>query len=357
MKILFVGKREPQQRDLLARPYGRFFHLPHLLAASGDEVGALLVSHKRAPEQELEHGGVRWSTLNPALGLARLLGELDARARTFRPDWIIGVSDAWYGWLAHRLARRTGARLAVDAYDNYEAYMPWNAPLHSLWRRAIRAADVVSAAGPQLADLMQGSRKQGQSPVAVVPMAADPIFFPRNRTESRKSLGLPMTAPLVGYMGSWAANRGTDVLIDAFQRVRERRSDARLVLTGRPPENVTAVEGVHTLGYLDDARLPIALSALDVACVITSPSAFGRYSYPAKLCEAMACGVPVLATGTEPVRWMLQGAQRFLAPPGDADAIAGGILANFSLGRVTYPALPSWSKSATCLRTALIAAS
>ena len=357
MKILFVGKREPQQRDLVTRPYGRFFHLPRLLAASGDEVAALLVSHKRTPEGETERDGVRWSTLDPALGPARLLRELDARARAFRPDWIVGVSDAWYGWLAHRLATRTGARLAVDAYDNYEAYMPWNLPLHSFWRRALRAADVVSAAGPQLAERMQRARGEGQRAVDVVPMAADPAFVPHDRAEARATLGLRADTPLVGYMGAWAGNRGTDVLLEAFSRVRAQRPDARLVLTGRPPAHAIAADGVHPLGYVDDAQLPLALSALDVACVITTPSAFGLYSYPAKLCEAMACGVPVVATATDPVRWMLGDDPRFLSPPGDADTIARNIIVNLELGRIAYASLPTWADSAARLRAALLSVS
>ena len=35
MRLLFVCKRHPQQRDLVTRPYGRFFHLPVALAALG----------------------------------------------------------------------------------------------------------------------------------------------------------------------------------------------------------------------------------------------------------------------------------------------------------------------------------
>jgi hypothetical protein len=97
VRLLFVGKREPQQRDLVARPYGRFFHLPRLLAAAGDDVAALLMSHKRTPATDIEYGGVRWKTLVPA---SSLLSKIEARAHAFRPDWIIGMSDACVDFLA-----------------------------------------------------------------------------------------------------------------------------------------------------------------------------------------------------------------------------------------------------------------
>lgn len=354
MRILFVGKREPQQRDLMARPYGRFFHLPRLLALAGDDVQVFLVSHKRAPETSVERDGVRWATFDPGRGLARMLRELEAQAHTFRPDWVVGVSDAWYGWIARHLAQHTGARLAIDAYDNYEAYMRWNLPLHAAWRRAVRAADVVTAAGPQLATLLQRSRRDGQRPVDIVPMAADPAFVPHGRHAAREALDLPADAPLVGYMGGWASNRGTGLLLDAFRRVRGDRSDARLVLTGRPPAHALTIEGVHALGYVDDAQLPLVLCSLDVACVVTTPSAFGRHSYPAKLCEAMACGVPVVATATEPVRWMLGDDPASLAPPGDATAIAERVLQQLRSATPPPAYTWSWGESARRFRAALL---
>lgn len=303
-----------------------------------------------------ERAGVAWLGNDiRTLGWRGYVRYAAEAAATFRPDWIVGLSDAWYGWLAHVLSRRTGSQLAVDAYDNYEAYMPWNLPLHWQWRRAIHAADCVTAAGPQLAGLLDRERSRGK-PSCIVPMAADPVFVPHQRDNARAELGLPMDAPLLGYFGGWARNRGTDILLAAFRRVRERRPSARLVLSGRPPTHARAEPGVIALGYLPDAQLPLAISALNVACVITMNSAFGRFSYPAKLCEAMACGVPVVATATEPVRWMLHDDPRFLAPIGDARALADRVLTQLETGHVSYPGQPTWNDCARRFEDALLSA-
>lgn len=355
MRLTFVCKRRPQQRDLIERPYGRFYHLPRLLAGMGHEVRVSLCSHQRLPSLELERDGVMWVSRDVrALGLKGWLARMRVEATAFKPDWIVGCSDAWYGWMAQWLARGTGARFAVDAYDNFEAYMRWNLPLHWKWRQAVNAATVVTAAGPQLAKRLDGHRR-GRSPTVVVPMAADPMFTPHDPLAARSELGLPTDAPLVGYCGGWARNRGTDILIEAFRLVRSTLPGARLVLTGKPPPHALAEPGVHALGYVEDVKLPVVLSALDVACIITADTAFGRYSYPAKLCEAMACNVPVVATATDPVRWMLDDDERFLAPTGNASAIAERIRARLAdPGRVQYPKPPTWRDSAERFEQALL---
>jgi len=353
LRTLFLCKRFPQQRDLIERPYGRFHYLPTLLAGMGHEVHVVLCSHANLPQLECTRDGVHWFSHDlRTQGLRGFLAGIRRQATTFRPDWVVGCSDAWYGPLASYLAARCGARLAIDAYDNYEAYMPWNLPLHWFWRRSIHTADLVTAAGPQLAARLDRHRR-GRTPTLTVSMAADPAFAPLDPATARSALKLPPDAPLIGYSGGWAANRGTDVLLDAFRLLRKQCPDAHLVLTGKPPARVLAEPGVLVLGYLPDGQLPTALSALDVACVITADTSFGRYSYPAKLCEAMACNVAVVATATEPVRWMLHDDARHLVPIGDARKIAERILGLLNHGRVVYSGRQTWEDSARLFDAAL----
>ncbi|WP_241668947.1 glycosyltransferase family 4 protein [Rhodanobacter glycinis] len=353
MRLLFLSKRHPQQRDLIERPYGRFHYLPAALAAFGHEVQVHLCSHTHLPSTQRRFAGVEWTSDDVrTLGPRRIYRKFDQDARAFQPDWVIGVSDTYYGWLAQKLARSTGARLAIDAYDNYEAYMPWNLPLHALWRRSIRAADLVTAAGPQLAQRLQSLRPTGH-PVEMLPMAADPEFVPLDKVACRKTLGLPIDASLIGYIGSWSQSRGTEVLLEAFRQARLAKPGLRLVLSGSPPQHALNEPGVIGTGYVADAQLPRLINALDISCVITADTSFGRYSYPAKLCEAMACEVPVIATATEPVRWMLAESREHLVVPDSSEALSKGILEMLARPSADYGDRLTWQMQGEKLESLL----
>lgn len=342
VRLLFLSKRHPQQRDLIERPYGRFYHLPAALAALGHEVQVQLCSHHHLPAMQRHFAGVKWSSDDIwTLGPLSLYQKIDQDARAFQPDWVIGLSDIYYGWLARQLAKSIGARLAIDAYDNYEAYMPWNLPLHTLWQRSIRAADLVTAAGPQLAQKLQSLRPT-RHPVEILPMSADPEFVPLDKVACRQLLGLPIHAPLIGYIGSWSQSRGTEVLLDAFRQARLAKPELRLVLSGTPPKHALKEPGVISTGYVVDARLPALINALNISCVITANTGFGRYSYPAKLCEAMACEVPVIATATEPVRWMLAERPKHLVVPDNPAALSSRLLEMLSKPSADYGTRMTW---------------
>jgi hypothetical protein len=155
MKIVFLCKRAPQNRDLYTRPYGRFFHMPRFLAKAGFEVTLILIDYSDNKEfsatlEELQLHIIPLSKLNPF----STMGKIEKIVTALDPDWISGLSDTWYGIIAQRIGKKYGYKVFIDAYDNYESYIPWLLPLHWLWRNACRKANLLSAAGPQLLALM-----------------------------------------------------------------------------------------------------------------------------------------------------------------------------------------------------------
>ena len=353
MKILFVGKRHPQQRDLIERPYGRFHHLPAGVAGLGHEARVLLVSHRRLPSVRIHMAGVDWIGEDVrSLGPRTLYRRLIEQARLFRPDWVIGMSDAWYGWLAGRLAAATDARLAIDAYDNYASYIPWAWPLHRAWMRAAREADLLTVAGPSLAALLGGGRAEGST--LILPMAPDPVgFVPGDKAAARARLGLPVDVPLVAFGGGVHPSRDLKTLFGAVEIARQHRPQLKLVMSGRKFRGVDLPVDVLWLGYLPDDAMPALYQAADVVAVMNTPGAFGDYSYPIKLYEAMACGRPVVVSRTASTAWILRDHPQLLVPPGDPAALAGGLLRALGEVSVNYGVLPSWEESGAVLDEAL----
>lgn len=353
LKLLFICKRRPMGRDLITGPYGRFFHLPRELAARGHDVELDVLSYRAGEDAEGTIDRVRWQSHslrpNPVRAWRRLVQRVAAAA----PDWIVGCSDTYFGIAAVALARRHGARALVDAYDNYEAYLPWCTPLHALWRRAVAAADLVTVAGPSLATLL-GAARPGRAPL-VLPMAPDPAgFVLLDRYRSRARLGLAPDGLYAGYSGSIARSRGIEVLFEAFRLAREQRPGLELLLSGRLERGVVLPRGARYLGYVPAALVPVVLNSFDVMVAVNEDSAFGNYSFPIKLYEAMNCGVPVLATRTASTAWMLAGHPELLVPPGDPAALATAIVGACAQGRIVYGGeRPDWAANAAALEAAL----
>lgn len=328
-------------RDLLDRPYGRFYHLPAAWAALGHDIRMALFHQRPAgPYAGLRHG-LEWRTFDPVRRPLESLREIHDYTRDFRPDWIVGFSDTYYGLLAVHLARHHQARALVDAYDNYASYVGWCRPLHRAWFRAVAAADLVTVAGPSLAALFAA---QGRSrPTMVVPMAVDPAgFHLRDRFRARAQFGLPTLSPCIGYFGSIARSRGIAILFEAWQRLREDIPETRLLLGGRLESNLPLPNGVDFLGYLPDATVPTAMACADVIAVVNKASNFGDYSYPIKLYEALAMGIPAVASATASTRWILRDHPQLLVEPENAEALAAALKRSMTDGLTHLPPARDW---------------
>jgi len=168
--------------------------------------------------------------------------------------------------------------------------------------------------------------------ITVVPSALDPaqLAAPVAGPDPREELDIPAGALLVGTVGNLAPHKGHAVLLEALAALD--RPDARLLVAGDGPlrgelarraGELGLAGRVHWLGHRDDpGRL---LRALDL---FIFPSLSGEGS-PAALKEALALGVPVLASDLPAHREIgLEAAD--LAPAGDAPALAAAVAARLS---------------------------
>jgi len=289
--------------------------MPSFLARAGLQVTLILVDYTENKElstkmDEFTLHIVPLNKLNPFSTVSKI----EKIVTNIAPDWISGLSDTWYGIIAYHIGKKYGYKIFIDAYDNYESYIPWLLPLHWLWRKACRKAHLLSAAGPHLLALMNSKRDVGKAS-CVIPMAADSAFHPLDKDKCRKKLNLPNTF-LVGYLGSLHPSRDPDQFFSIVLFTIQIDPSIKFVISGKKHSSVNIPEEIKShiieLGYIDDVNMPIACNAMDILLAIGKPSKFGNYAYPVKIYEGLACEKTVLATRTLSTKWILENAQENL---------------------------------------------
>jgi glycosyltransferase involved in cell wall biosynthesis len=129
--------------------------------------------------------------------------------------------------------------------------------------------------------------------------AVDTTGEPEPIDVARAALGLPITAPIIGYAGAIFA-RDAELMAAAFNRVRAARPDARLLVLGYTNVAIERLvahpEAVVRTGPLDAAELRRALRACDLGWVPLSDSGANRGRWPLKISSYMEQGLPIVTT-------------------------------------------------------------
>ena len=168
------------------------------------------------------------------------------------------------------------------------------------------------------------ARRQDWTKIHVVHCGIDPIRY------AGKSMGRGGDLLFVGRL---AAVKGVPVLFEALALARQSRPNLRLTLIGDGPErSILEAEAeplgdaVRFVGYQSQDAVALALKRAD-ALVLPS---FAE-GVPVVLMEAMAAGIPVIATQIAGIPELVEhGISGLLVPPGDSGALANAILSSLA---------------------------
>jgi glycosyltransferase involved in cell wall biosynthesis len=147
-----------------------------------------------------------------------------------------------------------------------------------------------------------------------------------------------LSGGLIGFAGRFAEQKGLHVLLQAFDTVRQRLPEAKLVIAGEyrnvvgenyyerlRPQVEALGDSIVLLGHQEGQALADFYAACDV---LTLPSINPMESFGIVQVEAMLCGTPVVASDIPGCRQAvrLTGMGR-VTPPGDSAALAEALLA------------------------------
>lgn len=193
-------------------------------------------------------------------------------------------------------------------------------------RWLISHMDAVVATSPQAASYLD-------VPAEVVPHGVDTAAFrpSADRAALRAGLGLA-EGTWVGAFGRLRGQKGTDLLVQAMLRLMPERPNLRCLLVGRaddPRFRQEMNEAIAEVVLSDRFRFAEDLSWQDLARhhaamdVCAAPARWEGFGLTPL--EAMASGVPVVATAVGAFPDIVPGEAGLLVPPDDLDALANAL--------------------------------
>lgn len=208
-----------------------------------------------------------------------------------------------HGMTGGNLRQRVYERLMVAALRRYDAVVAVSRPI----------AGTLAARGLQAAKL------------SIIPNAWQQTTDLLPRVEARLMLNLSQQAFAIGWVGRFVPEKGADVMVNGLRHLD--RPGWQAVLVGDGPElraarAIAAASGAGEFVCLPGAVADASrmLTAFDV--LVLSSRTEGT---PITLLEAMAAGVPVVATAVGGTPDVLGAGGGLLVPPDDPPALARAI--------------------------------
>jgi glycosyltransferase involved in cell wall biosynthesis len=234
---------------------------------------------------------------------------------------------------AARVALGGRTAIVTTEHNTWDRYRPATRRLNAVTfsrQQAVIAVsqEVARSFGPRVSPRLW---PRVRPPVHVIPNGVDGDSVRAaalGREAARAELSLPPDAPVVGTIGGVTAKKGHVHLVRAAASLAARVPEARTVIVGLPVDPEPVRRAIAEAGLRDRVLLagyhPAASRLLPAFDVFALPS---RYEgMPVSLLEAMAVGIPVVASRVGGVPEIVtDGMDGVLVAPGDEPALAAAL--------------------------------
>ncbi|MDY6529231.1 glycosyltransferase family 4 protein [Acinetobacter faecalis] len=294
-------------KDVILDKYARLYEIPNQLALLGHDVECFCLSYQSHDDgtwDESNHSKkLKWHSKSYAkckkLSIWSYPFYLLNLLRENKPDVIIGASDMPHIIMGAWLAKKLDIPFVADLYDNFEGFGQAKIPgMTRLFRRAVKEAQLITTTSQPLAELVEfeyGAR----GVIISMPSTIDTkLFKPSDKDNARRILGLSKNKKYIGTAGGLYRDKGIEVVYAAWEKIRELEPNVDLILAGPYEEDFPPPIGdrVHYLGSLSHENVATLFQALDVGIISILDTPFGRYCFPQKAYEMLACNLSIVVS-------------------------------------------------------------
>lgn len=233
------------------------------------------------------------------------------------------------GSIAGRLAGTKRIVYRIGGWVFLESLSPFKKQLYKwLEIRTAKFKDVIVCVHPGDVEIAKRSGIRPKSDIISIPNGIALSEFDQNLKrwqEARSLLSLPENAPVFGTIANFFPAKQLDQYMNACRLVANELPDAKFALIGDGREYAKIEEKRKVLGLEDSVLLlgerDDAVQLLKAFDVFVLPSAKEGMSWA--LLEAMAAGLPCVATDVGAARWMFEDEKGgWLASPNRMDEVA-----------------------------------
>ena len=237
------------------------------------------------------------------------------------------------GWLC---ARRNKKPLVVTSHLDMGSYSgiickPFDYLYYKLADKILSDADVIITPSEHYAneDLLRKYKEK----VNVISNGINIRDFDikYSKDECRDKIGLSANEEVMLFVGNLESRKGLDILIKAMHKIVKNTQDTKLVLIGigsmknglkSLAEKLGIIEHIKFAGFVDESEKVSYYKSADIFVLPSLYEVFGIVNL-----EAMACGVPIVASNVGGIPDVVKdGENGLLVPPSNSEALADAII-------------------------------
>lgn len=267
---------------------------------------------------------VKWFDGHGVLSLPRVLVQLTRAFRQFRPAVL--QTFLFHGNLVGRIAGRlAGVPKIVAGIRVADRRSPWYGRIDR-WTSWFVDHNVCVSQG--VLDFSVNVTGLSPRKLSVIPNGVEASQFAQASPADLKSLGIPAGAAVVLTVGRLEQQKGLTFLLQAAATVLKTHPECHFLIAGDGPDRTSLETLANTLGIADSIHLAGPRSdvpeLMKAARVFVLPSLWE--GMPNALLEAMAAGLPAIATSVEGSSEIIDPDQNgLLVRPADSTELAEAI--------------------------------